>query len=87
MNDNMTLNEIENDAKKVTELNKILIQGAIDNFKITSEIAKKVTEENYKISNSIQNINESLEKIGKIADSVGMAYESKTHDLSETLNY
>ncbi|HEY0089945.1 MAG TPA: hypothetical protein VGB37_13935 [Candidatus Lokiarchaeia archaeon] len=87
MNDNMTLNEIESDVKKITELNKVLIQGAVNNFKVASEIAKKVTEENYKISNSIQKINDSLEKIGKIADSVGMAYESKTHDLSETLNY
>lgn len=86
MNNNITMPEIERDIKALSELNKVLIEGAMNNFKVASDIAKKVMEENYVISKSIKNINDSLEKIGKIADSIGMAYENKQHDLKEVLN-
>lgn len=76
MNFNFTMPEIERDIKALSEINKLLIESTIENEKTVDELVKNFIEENYVISNSIKHINESLEQIGVIADSIGMAYEN-----------
>lgn len=79
------INEIERDVKALSALNSLLLESSIENNKAVDNIVKKVVEENYVISESIKNINDSLEKIGKIADSIGMAYENGSYGAVEKI--